>query len=853
MNKKRFPQGIKFIIFVFNIMIISNLRNPTDLENKRRLQQQLIELEIANEAELERRVKDFKDPNKALPVAPQTKTNAELRKDRIENERQAIKNMEDLGFDYSRGAELVAWLSSSEVDKLADFNANFKGIKKELVETTNPKLLTTEYLKNYLERYFEDLDVSYGRKFAQQTQRETQITLSVDDLIENIPNPDTLLRLKQSLIDIQGALRNDLVVLTQQISTLNGELATEAVVRQQRDLQKEIERRMKERDDIRITRSKGYLLIALLDLYTAVIPSPEFFATLKLGLPIQERTDLVRRYGRLFDKIKALNTTSTEELLDEADNAGNYQLQKMLYNKMERALSFLSNNKGVDLISSLSRNYENELAKQGKQVELEKIKRFNDIQEQQKQEAEESIRNFYVHPIVDEADIHEPSRTSTSTAFARNFASGNYADDIERQQDPAEIDRMIEIESERQLALGEIAHKRALKLQVEQDKREALVRQLQGISQAREQKEIAEQQAQELARQKQIKIKEMKSYYESLINELDSIVSPKARVFTIRNLMEKAGINTIVDGGLSFSTNEQAENVYQKLRTKVINWITSNRIQPFTDGTLPFDYDLDGSQGRALSRAEILTASKTSTGNSTIKGLGLRKALKSHFKEDEEELMDMAKELRRHKKKEQMIDEYAESSEYEMGVSSPYDERGVRGGGALGFKHRRIKVGKGIALKERQPHYKTFGKYVIHMGHLIDKNIANFKYPSLGSIASIRPLNISDDYKEFILDTLENERPNERILRKLPIEEQKHFERVILGAGLLDTFQIKRVGDKDEKKEVDRFNILRGEILAGNNNEDVIKELKGLVVKFINEGKIRRQEGLNMLMELSVI
>lgn len=829
-------------------MIISNLRNPTDLENKRRLQQQLIELEIANEAELERRVKDYKDPNKALPVAPQTKTNAELRKDRIENERLAISNMNDLGFDYSRGAELVAWLSSSEVDKLADFNANYKGIKKELVETTNPKLLTTEYLKNYLERYFEDLDVSYGRKFAQQTQRETQITLSVDDLIENIPEPDTLEQLKQAVVNIQGALRNDIVVLTQQISALNGELATEAVVRQQRDLQKEIERRMKERDDIRNTRSKGYLLVALLDLYKAVIPSPDFFATLKLGLPIQERTDLVRRYGRLFDKIKALNTTATDELLDEADNAGNYQLRKMLYNKMERALSFLSNNKGVDLISSLNRNYENELAKQGKQIELEKIKRFNDIQEQQKQEAEENIRNFYINPIVDEDDIHEPSRTTTSRAFARNFASGDYADQIEAQQDQAEEDKMREIESDRQLALAEIAHKQALKLQAEQEKRDALLRQLQGISQAREQKELAEQQAQELARQKNEKIKEMKSYYEALIAELDSIVSPKARVFTIRNLMNKTGISERVDGGLSFTTNEQAENVYQKLRTKVINWIKSNRVQPFVSGALPLDYDLDGSQGRVLNRAEILTSNKTSTGSYTIKGLGLRKELKSHFKDDEKELMDMAKALRRHKKKENQIDRYAKGKG--EGSDSDSDEMG---GGSLAFKHRRIKIGKGIEVREKKPHYKTFGKYVIHMGHLLDRNIANFKYPSLGSIPSIRPLNISDDYKEFILDTLENEKPNERILRKLPIEEQKHFERVVLGAGLLNTFSLKRVGENEEKKEVDRFNILRGEILAGNNNENVIKELKGLVVKFINDGKIRRQEGLNMLMELSVI
>ena len=816
-------------------MIISNLRNPTDLENKRRLQQQLIELEIANEAELERRVKDFKDPNKPLAVAPQTRTNTELRKDRIENERQAIKNMEDLGFDYSRGAELVAWLSGSEVDKLADFNANYKGIKKELVETTNPKLLTTEYLKNYLERYFEDLDVSFGRKFAQQTQRETQITLSVDDLIENIPNPDMLEELKQQLISIQGALRDDIGVLTQQISQKEGRLGVEVNVAQQRSIQREIEGRKRERDAIRETRRKGYLLIALLDLYSSIIPSPEFFATLKLGLPINERTDLVRRYGRIFERIKALNTSATEELLDEAGNAGNYQLRKMLYGKMERALSFLSN-KGIDLITSLNRNYESELAKQGKEVEVDKIKRLNDIQEQRKREAEESIRNFYTNPVMDEDDIHEASKSGMTESFARTFATGEYADDIEAREDPAERAYSEEIRADRQLALAEIAHKEALKIQAEENKRKALIGQLTGISQAREAKEQAEEQARQLKAMKDAKIEEMKQYYRAFVAELDAIGSDKAKVLTIRGFLDSLGVNY---SSVSLSQRPPID-VYNDLRKFLTAFIARERVSAINTGVLPVDYDVDGTRGRVLQKAMILSSGGNQQGN-TIRGVGLKKALKSHFREDEDELMDMAKELKRHKKKEKMIDDYAKESDDEMG------------GGALGFKHRRIKVGKGISLKENKPHYKTFGKYVIHMGHLIDKNIANFKYPSLGSIPSIRPLNISDDYKEFILDTLENEKPNERVLRKLPMEEQKHFERVITGAGLLDTFRLKRVGEDDEKKEVDRFNLLRGHILAGNNNENVVKELKGLIVKFINEGKIRRQEGLNMLMELSVI
>lgn len=827
-------------------MIIANIRNPTDLENKRRLQQQILELEVANEAELERRVKDFKDPNKPIPVAPQQKSNAELRKDRIENERQAIKNMEDIGFDYSRSAELVAWLSSSEVDKLADFNANFKGIKKELVETTNPKLLTTEYLKNYLERYFEDLDVSYGRKFAQQTQREDQVSLNVDDLIDNVPTPDMLEHLKNILLNIQTRLRTDAGVLTQQISAIDEQLSGETNRGQIKSLQREREGREKERELVRQTAQKGFILVALIDLYISVIPSPEFFATLKLALPINERTDLVRRYGRIFDKIKALNSSSTAELIEEAEDAGDLRLRQLLYGKMERALGFLTN-KGMDLITSLNRNYENELARQGKEVELTKIKAYNDIQEKRKQEAEEAVKNYMKNPFVEDDEGIIPVRRETAfiQKVAEDFESGDLAREIESREDPAEVKRMDELRIERQLAIQQYLANQAQKaIRAEEDLRAKMADVIAQVGEKGVPK-LEKERADELVRTREETLRNMRSHFEAFINEIDELTSPKASVHTIKDVMTRLGVSLRgIQGGISFTTNDQADEVYNRLRQKLFNWYNSNRIIPLQQGRLPADYDYDGSKGRQVERASIRTYNNANTNTTTQRGLGLKTALKSHFKDDEEELMDMAKALRKHKKKEAMIDKYAKGED-----SSSEDEKG----GALAFRHRRIKVGKGIAVKQKQPNYKTFGKYVIHMGHLIDKNIANFKYPSLGSIPSIRPLNISDDYKEFILDTIENEKPNERVLRKLPIEEQKHFERVVAGAGLTETFRIKRTGDEEDKKEVDRFNILRGEILAGNNNEKIVKELKGLIVKFINEGKIRRQEGLNMLMELSVI
>jgi hypothetical protein len=215
---------------------------------------------------------------------------------------------------------------------------------------------------------------------------------------------------------------------------------------------------------------------------------------------------------------------------------------------------------------------------------------------------------------------------------------------------------------------------------------------------------------------------------------------------------------------------------------------------------------------------------------------------------------------------EKKIDKYAQ------GEDSSSDDDGdppqtpkSKGGGNPQFKHKKIKVGRGIKDAQRvsgvspgievkkQPAYKTFGKYVIHMGHLLDKNVANFKYPSLGSIPSIKPMTISEDYKEFIMDTLENGKPNERNFNKLEDEEQRHFERVVLGAGLIDIFKLKRNHTERERKEAERFNLLRGEILAGNNSESVSKELRSLIVRFMNEGRIHQREGTTMLMELSSI
>ena len=116
-----------------------------------------------------------------------------------------------------------------------------------------------------------------------------------------------------------------------------------------------------------------------------------------------------------------------------------------------------------------------------------------------------------------------------------------------------------------------------------------------------------------------------------------------------------------------------------------------------------------------------------------------------------------------------------------------------------------------------------------------------------------------DIIKEFLiecsehLDVLDNGKMNERMLRKLPEHEIHHFEKIVIGAGLTDLFKLKRGNTDTERKDLDRFNLLRGEIDCGNNNLDVIKELRALTIKFMNDGRIHQKEGMNMLVEISLL
>jgi len=701
-----FTEVLKYYIRIRYNMLVRNTTSYNDLESKRNLLMRLLEVEAENETENERRVKEFKNPYKPAVVPPRYKSNAEMKRDKLEQEKEAIQHFIDLGFSYNRAGEMVAWLG--DIDRLNKFNSYFKGIKKELSETTNPKLLSSEFLKNYLDRYFDDIEVNFGHKFSKNDVAGKPAPQTLEEINTILPDLGNLASLKlvlQNILtrpDIDDGLKNDI------------------------------------EEDI----------IDVIDTVVANLPSQDLLNYLKASLTQQERGLLMKKLTMVARSIRLISNAEVLELINDVDADSSPDDVELFVKKAKRALGFASAN-NLNKLWNLLEKYAVELDKRGAVAVGDELVENVDLEQEEIQARQEAVEEEEPAPVPRVRKKKDVSEDNPTSKAGKRKNLREFFDELET---------------------------RAVEYSVFPEDRED-------------------------------------NYKELLNNTMEEIFAEKP---ALRNSAEVRGMKSEAGGFIKTDIGEMKAFISQYVEDKMKALGTKYR--PDRNKGVSIRPNLADKDGRPFTDAEGNRLGRT------VRGIGLPKKIKKHMKVEKE-----------------MEEE-----------SSSDEEMGKKGKGHKGFRHTRIKVGGGVRVRE-QPTYAHFGKYIIHMPHLNDKNVFNVKYPSKGSIPSIKPMTISDDYKDFVMEVLESGKMNDRMLKKLPEQEIRHFEKVVSGAGLTEVLKLKRGNTDSEKKDMDRYYLLRGEIEAGNNAETVVKELRGLIVKFMNDGRVNKSEGLQLLMELSVI
>ena len=146
--------------------------------------------------------------------------------------------------------------------------------------------------------------------------------------------------------------------------------------------------------------------------------------------------------------------------------------------------------------------------------------------------------------------------------------------------------------------------------------------------------------------------------------------------------------------------------------------------------------------------------------------------------------------------------------------------------------------------------YIPFGKYMLHRQKL-NENILMLKYPKGGSISELPTTRISESLTKALTKFVETQLPpSYDMISDLSLDDKDLLHRIAKQSQLLSKLNAPNPNLDKEEQENLRFEILKGEINAGNNATDVVKEFKLLLLKFIHKNKLPRRQAQEILVDL---
>lgn len=153
--------------------------------------------------------------------------------------------------------------------------------------------------------------------------------------------------------------------------------------------------------------------------------------------------------------------------------------------------------------------------------------------------------------------------------------------------------------------------------------------------------------------------------------------------------------------------------------------------------------------------------------------------------------------------------------------------------------------------------YAKFGKYIIHIPSLNDGYI-NIKYKTRSKIKNFPKKRISSEIAHLINYILRDGQFPSDLYLALSDKDKKQFDEIITFSRLndekgLDFLEYNSSMAKERDRDINRFDLLRGEIMAGNNNPVHIKELKMLVFKMARENSISKSDFNEVMYMLALI
>ncbi len=161
--------------------------------------------------------------------------------------------------------------------------------------------------------------------------------------------------------------------------------------------------------------------------------------------------------------------------------------------------------------------------------------------------------------------------------------------------------------------------------------------------------------------------------------------------------------------------------------------------------------------------------------------------------------------------------------------------------------------GEGIS-KSQPTKLLNFGKYLISVPDL-QKLFLNVKTQGKRAVKGFNRRKITPVMKSLLIAASKGKSINQSSYDDLSEAEKRLFDKLIQTSGVdilgnNNIHKLNTMTGSDLSKDINQFDVLKGAVLAGNNNPDLIKDLKYLTIKMMHYGLLSAPEGRELLLLL---
>jgi hypothetical protein len=135
----------------------------------------------------------------------------------------------------------------------------------------------------------------------------------------------------------------------------------------------------------------------------------------------------------------------------------------------------------------------------------------------------------------------------------------------------------------------------------------------------------------------------------------------------------------------------------------------------------------------------------------------------------------------------------------------------------------------------------------------LNKGISTIRRKTKSNYPDMPSKRVSNNLKGIINTIVGGGMPKFNEMSKLDEEEKNYLHKLIKKSNMEDRLSVPAPSKDQEEKDIHQFEVMKGQLMSGNDSKEMVKTFKGLIIKLSKKGLLPRNEVSDLLEDLQLL